>query len=165
MDNVTGRQGDGWEKYSVLVSPFVFCSWGRYYYSLYLECCLVVNWPYSPYALSPSKLVIFMFAYHSISIKARGQNYLLFHSYQKILSTLLQWYKSLLLKLLLCGRCGVREEENESQRVGTVEEEESEKGYRESEDLFDSSEKKNLLFKFLWQVTVFCCLYSVVVLS
>lgn len=84
-----------------------------------------------------------MFAYHSISIKARGENYLLFHSYQKILSTLLQWYKSLLLKLLLCGRCDVREEENESQRVGTVEEEESGKGYRESEDLFDSSEKKN----------------------
>ena len=46
--------------------------------------------------------------------------------------------QSSLLKRLLCGRCDVREEENESQRVGTVEEDESEKGYRESEDLLDS---------------------------
>ena len=73
--------------------------------------------------------------------------------------------QSSLLKRLLCGRCDVREEENESQRVGTVEEEESEKGYRESEDLCYSSEKKNLSFNFLWQATVSCCVYSVVVLS
>ena len=81
-----------------------------------------------------------MFAYHSISIKAGGQNYLLFYTYTR--SYAASMIQSSLLKRLLCGRCDVREEENESQRVGTVEEDESEKGYRESEDLFDSSEKK-----------------------
>ena len=88
-----------------------------------------------------------MFAYHSISIKAGGQNHLLFYTHTR--SYAASMIQSSLLKRLLCGRCDVREEENESQRVGTVEEEESEKGYRESEDLCYSSEKKNLSFNFL----------------
>ena len=69
----------------------------------------------------------------------------------------------MLLKLFLCGRCDVREEEIESHRVGACEEKESEEdsesesvgageekesemGDRESEDPFDSYEKAANIF-------------------
>lgn len=66
--------------------------------------------------------------------------------------------QSSLLKRLLSGRCDVREEENESQRAGTVEEDESEKGYRESEDLFDSSEKKSFIQVLVTSDSVLLCI-------